>query len=48
MNLEQARQLFRKLGVGPGNSLLGGLGICFMPLPFIFYKVSPLNQNQRP
>ncbi len=38
---EQARQLFRKLGVAPGNSLLGGIAICFMPLPFVFYKVSP-------
>lgn len=37
---DQARQLFRRLGIGPGNSLLGGIAICFIPLPYIFYKVS--------
>jgi hypothetical protein len=37
----QARRLFRKLGIGPGNSLLGGIAVCFMPLPYIFYRVSP-------
>ena len=36
----QARQLFRKLGIGPGNSLLGGLAVCVIPLPYVFYKVS--------
>lgn len=36
--LGQARQLFRDLGIGPGNSLLGGLAICFMPMPYIFYR----------
>ncbi|KAI0406757.1 MFS general substrate transporter [Xylaria palmicola] len=33
-----ARQLFERLGVGPGNSLLGGVAILFIPIPFIFYK----------
>lgn len=36
----QARALFRRLGIGPGNSLLGGIAICFIPIPFIFYYVS--------
>lgn len=40
LRMSQARQLFRKLGIGPGNSLLGGIAVCFMPLPYIFYKVS--------
>ncbi|KAJ4214037.1 hypothetical protein NW759_010563 [Fusarium solani] len=30
-----ARALFRNLGIGPGNSLLGGLSILFIPIPFI-------------
>ncbi|PTB42498.1 hypothetical protein M441DRAFT_137562 [Trichoderma asperellum CBS 433.97] len=33
-----ARQLFSQLGVGPGNSLLGGIAVLFMPVPFVFYK----------
>ncbi|EHK17764.1 uncharacterized protein TRIVIDRAFT_43018 [Trichoderma virens Gv29-8] len=33
-----ARQLFYRLGVGPGNSLLGGISVLFIPIPFIFYK----------
>ncbi|KAK4241660.1 benomyl/methotrexate resistance protein [Achaetomium macrosporum] len=33
-----ARSLFTRLGVGPGNSLLGGLAILFIPIPFIFYR----------
>ncbi|KIV85784.1 hypothetical protein PV11_01442 [Exophiala sideris] len=33
-----ARQLFQRLGIGPGNSLLAGIAVCFMPLPYIFYK----------
>jgi DHA1 family multidrug resistance protein-like MFS transporter len=37
----QARQLFSQLGIGPGNSLLGGIAVLFMPVPFIFYKVGP-------
>ncbi|KAH8805404.1 major facilitator superfamily domain-containing protein [Xylogone sp. PMI_703] len=33
-----ARALFRNLGIGPGNSLLGGLSILFIPIPFtLFY-----------
>ncbi|KAE9372880.1 MFS general substrate transporter [Stipitochalara longipes BDJ] len=32
-----ARALFRNLGVGPGNSLLGGLSIMFIPIPFILF-----------
>jgi DHA1 family multidrug resistance protein-like MFS transporter len=35
----KARQLFRKLGIGGGNSLLGALAICFLPLPYVLYKV---------
>jgi hypothetical protein len=38
--VHQARQIFNKLGIGPGNSLLGGIAVCFMALPFVFYKVS--------
>ncbi|KAE8452318.1 hypothetical protein EG329_001018 [Mollisiaceae sp. DMI_Dod_QoI] len=33
-----ARALFHRLGIGPGNSLLGGLSILFIPIPFILYK----------
>lgn len=29
-----------RLGVGPGNSLLGGIAVLFIPVPFIFYYVS--------
>ncbi|KAF2100720.1 MFS general substrate transporter [Rhizodiscina lignyota] len=33
-----ARALFRNLGIGPGNSLIGGLSILFIPIPFtLFY-----------
>ncbi|KAJ5087786.1 MFS general substrate transporter [Penicillium angulare] len=32
-----AYALFDKLGVGPGNSLLGGIAVLFIPVPFIFY-----------
>jgi len=32
-----ARALFAKLGVGPGNSLLGGLAVAFIPVPYLFY-----------
>ncbi|KIW94519.1 uncharacterized protein Z519_04495 [Cladophialophora bantiana CBS 173.52] len=46
-----ARQLFRTLGIGPGNSLLGGIAVCFMPLPYIFYKygerIRHLSKNAR-
>lgn len=37
----QSRALFFRLGIGPGNSLLGGIAVCFIPIPFIFYFVSP-------
>ncbi|KAJ6515577.1 major facilitator superfamily domain-containing protein [Mycena sanguinolenta] len=33
-----ARDLFSKLGIGPGNSLLGGIAACFIPASFIFYR----------
>ncbi|KAL5095320.1 hypothetical protein Trisim1_000096 [Trichoderma cf. simile WF8] len=33
-----ARQLFLQLGLGPGNSLLGGIAVLFIPVPFVFYK----------
>ncbi|KAK8022747.1 MFS general substrate transporter [Apiospora rasikravindrae] len=32
-----ARSLFGRLGVGPGNSLLGGIAVLFIPVPFVFY-----------
>ncbi|KAG6354495.1 hypothetical protein INS49_004512 [Diaporthe citri] len=33
-----ARELFYRLGVGPGNSLLGGIAVLFIPIPFaLFY-----------
>ncbi|KAK7968051.1 MFS general substrate transporter, partial [Apiospora aurea] len=35
-----APAMFEKLGVGPGNSLLGGIAVLFIPIPFIFYHVS--------
>ncbi|KAF4964023.1 hypothetical protein FSARC_8021 [Fusarium sarcochroum] len=33
-----ARALFNRLGVGPGSSLLGGIAVLFLPIPFIFYR----------
>ncbi|KUJ08030.1 MFS general substrate transporter [Mollisia scopiformis] len=33
-----ARALFHKLGIAGGNSLLGGLSILFIPIPFVLYK----------
>ncbi|KAI1858546.1 uncharacterized protein JN550_012593 [Neoarthrinium moseri] len=33
-----AQVLFDNLGVGPGNSLLGGISVLFIPVPFVFYK----------
>jgi hypothetical protein len=33
-----AHALFSKLGVGGGNSLLGGLACLFIPAPFLFLK----------
>lgn len=33
-----ARAMFKRLGVGPGNSLLGGIAILFIPVPFVFYR----------
>ncbi|RJE24077.1 resistance protein [Aspergillus sclerotialis] len=46
-----ARALFHHLGIGPGNSLLGGIAICFIPIPFIFYryggKIRHLSKNAR-
>ncbi|KAK8117412.1 uncharacterized protein PG998_005693 [Apiospora kogelbergensis] len=32
-----ARSLYSQLGVGPGNSLLGGIAVLFIPVPFVFY-----------
>ncbi|KAK7710220.1 GTPase-activating protein [Diaporthe eres] len=32
-----ARELFYQLGVGPGNSLLGGIAVLFIPVPFALY-----------
>ncbi|XXG96681.1 hypothetical protein Hte_002971 [Hypoxylon texense] len=37
-----ARELFRQLGIGPGNSLLGGIAVLFIPIPFVFYRVRQL------
>lgn len=37
---DQARSLFERLGIGPGNSLLGGIAVCFIPVTFVFYQVS--------
>ncbi|KAJ5691639.1 MFS general substrate transporter [Penicillium malachiteum] len=44
-----ATPLFDNLGIGPGNSLLGGIAVLFIPIPFIFYhtvwrKDPPLEQ----
>jgi hypothetical protein len=33
-----AHALFGKLGIGGGNSLLGGLACLFIPAPFLFLK----------
>ncbi|ROW10299.1 hypothetical protein VMCG_02051 [Cytospora schulzeri] len=32
-----ARSLFDRLGVGPGNSLLGGIAVLFIPINFVLY-----------
>ncbi|TVY23600.1 Caffeine resistance protein [Lachnellula hyalina] len=46
-----ARQLFRGLGIGGGNSLLGGISICFIPIPFLLYyrgvKIRHASKNAR-
>ncbi|KAI9658381.1 MAG: hypothetical protein M1821_002514 [Bathelium mastoideum] len=46
-----ARALFHHLGVGPGNSLLGGIAACFIPIPFIFNrygeKIRHMSKNAR-
>ncbi|KAG8169828.1 hypothetical protein KVR01_000573 [Diaporthe batatas] len=36
-----ARSLFTNLGVGPGNSLLGGIAVLFLPINFILYFYGP-------
>lgn len=36
-----ARSLFTNLGVGPGNSLLGGIAALFLPINFILYFYGP-------
>ncbi|CAI6334887.1 unnamed protein product [Periconia digitata] len=33
-----APSLFDRLGVGPGNSLLGGIAVLFFPIPLVFYR----------
>lgn len=33
-----AEQMFSKLGVGGGGSLIGGVGVLLMPIPFVLYK----------
>ncbi|KAI0181028.1 hypothetical protein GGR52DRAFT_567278 [Hypoxylon sp. FL1284] len=46
-----ARELFRHLGIGPGNSLLGGIAVCFIPIPLVFYrygeKIRHISKNAR-
>lgn len=32
--------MFYQLGIGPGNSLLGGIAVLFIPIPFALYYVS--------
>ncbi|KAI1202124.1 major facilitator superfamily domain-containing protein [Nemania serpens] len=32
-----ARALFSSLGIGPGNSLLGGIAVLFLPINFLMY-----------
>ena len=39
--------MFHKLGIGPGNSLLGGIAVCFLPLPYIFYQVCQTMNKRR-
>lgn len=33
-----ANAMYTKLGIGGASSLLGGLSICFIPIPFILYR----------
>lgn len=47
----QARQLFRAIGIGPGNSLLGGIAVCFMLLPYVIHRygerIREMSKNAR-
>ncbi|KAK8848421.1 MFS general substrate transporter [Apiospora arundinis] len=40
-----ARSLFGRLGLGPGNSLLGGIAVLFIPVPFVFYHYGARIRN---
>lgn len=33
-----ARQMYTKLGIGGASSLLGGLSVLFIPIPFVLYR----------
>ena len=35
--------MYNKLGVGGASSLLGGLSVLFIPIPFALYYVGPKN-----
>ena len=34
-----ARAMYNRLGVGWASSLLGFLGVAFIPIPFVLYRV---------
>jgi len=42
------QQMFTALGVGGGGSLIGGVAILLMPIPFIFYKYGgPIRERSK-
>lgn len=41
-------QMFTALGVGGGGSLIGGIAVLLMPIPFIFYKYGgPIRERSK-
>jgi MFS transporter, DHA1 family, multidrug resistance protein len=43
-----ARQMYTKLGIGGASSLLGGLAIVFIPIPFLLYKYGEAIRKRSP
>ncbi|KAL2065824.1 hypothetical protein VTL71DRAFT_3494 [Oculimacula yallundae] len=42
------QQMFNALGVGGGGSLIGGVAILLMPIPFVFYKYGgPIRERSK-
>lgn len=42
------QQMFNALGVGGGGSLIGGIAVLLMPIPFVFYKYGgPIRERSK-